>query len=91
MNPATQMILSINAFKPNIHLFNELLLISGMEAIMSEFFNDTTTAFYIMLIVFIADQYDAVCCHTPITKRHWLRYVDAIFFFILPVLICISF
>lgn len=46
-----------------------------MEAIMSEFFNDTTTAFYIILIVWIADQYDAICCITPITKKHWLRYV----------------
>lgn len=41
---------------------------------MSEFFNDTTTAFYIILIVWIADQYDAICCHTNISKRHWLRY-----------------
>lgn len=41
---------------------------------MSEFFNDTSTAFYIILIVWIADQYDAVCCHTSITKRHWLRF-----------------
>lgn len=46
-----------------------------MEAIMSEFFNDTTTAFYIILIVWIADQYDAICCHTPLTKKHWLRFV----------------
>lgn len=45
----------------------------GMEALMSEFFNDTTTAFYIILIVWIADQYDAVCCHTYITKKYWLR------------------
>ena len=29
----------------------------GMEAIMSEFFNDTTTAFYIILIVWVADNY----------------------------------
>ncbi|KZC05570.1 Membralin, partial [Dufourea novaeangliae] len=47
--------------------------VAGMEAIMSEFFNDTTTAFYIILIVWMADQYDAICCHTPISKRHWLR------------------
>ena len=47
----------------------------GMEAIMSEFFNDTTTAFYIILIVWVADQYDAICCHTNISKRHWLRSV----------------
>lgn len=50
-------------------------LFSGMEALMSEFFNDTTTAFYIILIVWLADQYDAICCHTALTKRHWLRYV----------------
>ena len=49
------------------------LSLAGMEAIMSEFFNDTTTAFYIILIVWIADQYDAICCHTNISKRHWLR------------------
>ncbi|XP_058808363.1 membralin-like isoform X2 [Phymastichus coffea] len=58
---------------PAASLLTVILALVGMEAIMSEFFNDTTTAFYIMLIVFIADQYDAVCCHTPITKRHWLR------------------
>ncbi|KAJ8686373.1 hypothetical protein QAD02_022167, partial [Eretmocerus hayati] len=59
---------------PAASLLTVILALVGMEAIMSEFFNDTTTAFYIMLIVFIADQYDAVCCHTPITKRHWLRF-----------------
>ena len=46
----------------------------GMEAIMSEFFEDTTTAFYIILIVWIADQYDAICCHTSITRKYWLRF-----------------
>ena len=45
-----------------------------MEAIMSEFFEDTNTAFYIILIVWVADQYDAICCHTPVTKRYWLRF-----------------
>ncbi|XP_015274405.1 PREDICTED: membralin, partial [Gekko japonicus] len=45
-----------------------------MEAIMSQFFNDTTTAFYIILIVWLADQYDAICCHTNTSKRHWLRF-----------------
>jgi len=50
----------------------------GMEAIMSEFFNDTSTAFYIILIVWLADQYDAICCHTTISKRHWLRWVASL-------------
>ncbi|KAI8036286.1 hypothetical protein M5D96_010879 [Drosophila gunungcola] len=53
---------------------HQIFVFIGMEAIMSEFFNDTTTAFYIILIVWIADQYDAICCHTSITKRHWLRF-----------------
>lgn len=50
---------------------------------MSEFFNDTTTAFYIILIVWIADQYDAICCRTVISKRHWLRYVDGTLYYVL--------
>ncbi|XP_044264044.1 membralin isoform X2 [Tribolium madens] len=53
---------------------HQIFVFIGMEAIMSEFFNDTTTAFYIILIVWMADQYDAICCHTAITKRHWLRF-----------------
>ncbi len=59
-----------------------------MEAIMSEFFNDASTgnvlrtfnsynyyvlAFYIILIVWISDQYDSICCHTPMSKHHWVR------------------
>ena len=41
---------------------------------MSEFFEDTNTAFYIILIVWVADQYDAICCHTSVTRRYWLRF-----------------
>jgi hypothetical protein len=59
---------------PAAPLLTVILALVGMEAIMSEFFNDTTTAFYIILIVWMADQYDAICCHTAITKRHWLRF-----------------
>ncbi|XP_076775652.1 membralin isoform X3 [Arvicanthis niloticus] len=55
-------------------LLTVILALVGMEAIMSEFFNDTTTAFYIILIVWLADQYDAICCHTNTSKRHWLRF-----------------
>ncbi|XP_076440829.1 membralin-like isoform X2 [Babylonia areolata] len=59
---------------PAAPLLTVILALVGMEAIMSEFFNDTTTAFYIILIVWMADQYDAICCHTNISKRHWLRF-----------------
>nr|XP_020669935.1 membralin isoform X1 [Pogona vitticeps] len=59
---------------PAAPLMTVILALVGMEAIMSEFFNDTTTAFYIILIVWLADQYDAICCHTNTSKRHWLRF-----------------
>ncbi|XP_059610028.1 membralin [Phlebotomus argentipes] len=59
---------------PAAPLLTVILALVGMEAIMSEFFNDTTTAFYIILVVWMADQYDAICCHTSLTKRHWLRF-----------------
>lgn len=59
---------------PAAPLLTVILALIGMEAIMSEFFNDATTAFYIILVVWVADQYDAVCCHTSISKRHWLRF-----------------
>lgn len=59
---------------PAAPLLTVILALVGMEAIMSEFFNDTTTAFYIIIIVWMADQYDAICCHTAVTKRHWLRF-----------------
>ncbi|XP_031837179.2 membralin isoform X1 [Nomia melanderi] len=66
--------LNLTVSFPATSLLTVILALVGMEAIMSEFFNDTTTAFYIMLIVWIADQYDAICCRTPISKRHWLRF-----------------
>jgi hypothetical protein len=37
-------------------IFENFVSLTGMEAIMSEFFNDTSTAFYVILIVWIADQ-----------------------------------
>ena len=51
-----------------------ILCSTGMEAIMSEFFNDATTSFYVILIVWVADQFEAICCHTRPSKRYWLRY-----------------
>lgn len=59
---------------PAAPLLTVILALIGMEAIMSEFFNDASTAFYIILIVWISDQYDSICCHTPISKRHWVRF-----------------
>ncbi|KAH7720853.1 membralin isoform 1 [Aphelenchoides avenae] len=59
---------------PIAPLLTVILALVGMEAIMSEIFNDTSTAFYVILLVWMADQYDAICCHSPIGKRYWLRF-----------------
>jgi len=59
---------------PAAPLLTVILALVGMEAIMSEFFEDTTTAFYVILMVWLCDQYDAICCHTPVTRRYWLRF-----------------
>ncbi|CAF1619474.1 unnamed protein product [Rotaria magnacalcarata] len=59
---------------PAAPLLTVILALIGMEAIMSEFFNDASTAFYVILIVWISDQYESICCHTSISKRHWVRF-----------------
>ncbi|XP_046446960.1 membralin-like isoform X4 [Daphnia pulex] len=65
---------NINVTFPVASFFTVILALVGMEAIMAEFFNDSSTAFYVIIFVWVADQYDAVCCHTSVTKRHWLRF-----------------
>ena len=47
---------------------------------MSEYFNDTTTSFYIILIVWAVDQFDTICCHTEISQKYWLRWILLYFF-----------
>jgi len=59
---------------PIAPLFTVILSLVGMETIMSEFFNDTTTSFYIILIVWAVDQFDTICCHTVISQKYWLRF-----------------
>ncbi|XP_074603899.1 membralin [Brevipalpus obovatus] len=65
---------NINFTFPFAPLSMVILALVAMQAVMSEFFNDTTTAFNVMLIVWAADQYDAFCCHTMITRRHWPKF-----------------
>ncbi|XP_055949716.1 membralin-like isoform X2 [Argiope bruennichi] len=59
---------------PAAPLLTVVLALVGMEAIMSEFFNDSVTAFYIIIIVWMADQFDSICCRTAVSKKHWLRW-----------------
>uniref|UniRef100_A0A1I7RPL8 Membralin n=1 Tax=Bursaphelenchus xylophilus TaxID=6326 RepID=A0A1I7RPL8_BURXY len=59
---------------PVAPLLTVILALVGMEAIMSEIFNDTSTAFYVILLVWMADQYDAICCRSTVSRKHWLRF-----------------
>ncbi|XP_057300168.1 membralin-like [Hydractinia symbiolongicarpus] len=59
---------------PIAPLFTVVLSLVGMETIMSEYFNDTTTSFYIILIVWAVDQFDTICCHTVMSQKYWLRF-----------------
>ncbi|EGT54221.1 hypothetical protein CAEBREN_13260 [Caenorhabditis brenneri] len=68
---------------PVAPLITVVLALVGMEAIMAEVFNDTSIAFYVILIVWVADQYDAICCHSTTSKKFWLRffYIYQFFFY----------
>ncbi|KAL3315785.1 hypothetical protein Ciccas_005579 [Cichlidogyrus casuarinus] len=56
---------------PAVPLFTLILALIAVETIMSEFFGDSLTAFYVIMIVSLADHYEAVCCHSPVSKRYW--------------------
>jgi len=53
---------------------SSVLALIGLEDIMSEYFGDSRIAFYVILSVWIADQFHSYCCHTPITKKYWIRF-----------------
>ena len=58
---------------PFAPLLTIVLALVGMEAIMAEFFGDTSTAFYVILIVWAADQFHTMC-RSRLTRRHWPRF-----------------
>ncbi|GFT24219.1 membralin [Trichonephila clavipes] len=51
-----------------------ILALVGMEAVMSDFFHDRSIALHIIVIVWFADLYDAVCCQSALSKRHWYKF-----------------
>lgn len=58
---------------PFAPLLTIVLALVGMEAIMAEFFGDTSTAFYVILIVWASDQFHGMC-QSRLTRRHWPRF-----------------
>jgi len=59
---------------PAAPMLTIILALVGVEEVMTEFFHDSATAFYVILIVWIADQFDAICLHTVISRRYWIRF-----------------
>ncbi|TPP56335.1 Transmembrane protein [Fasciola gigantica] len=51
-----------------------ILALVAIETIMSEFFGDSFTAFYVIFIVSICDHYEAIFCRTAISRRYWPRF-----------------
>ncbi|VDP14064.1 unnamed protein product, partial [Soboliphyme baturini] len=59
---------------PVAPLLTAVLALIGMRAILVEFFNDSSTAVFVMALVWLADQYDSLCCRSSISKRFWPRF-----------------
>uniref|UniRef100_A0A5S6QD02 Membralin n=1 Tax=Trichuris muris TaxID=70415 RepID=A0A5S6QD02_TRIMR len=59
---------------PVAPLISVVLGLVGMEAVMAEFFVDANIAFFVILIVWVADQYDSICCTSSVSRRFWLRF-----------------
>uniref|UniRef100_A0A0N5C9S3 Membralin n=1 Tax=Strongyloides papillosus TaxID=174720 RepID=A0A0N5C9S3_STREA len=66
--------LNVAVNSPVAPLITVILALVGMEAIMSEVFHNTSTAFYVIMIVWAADQFDAIVCRHALSKKYWLRY-----------------
>ncbi|KRZ69592.1 Membralin [Trichinella papuae] len=62
------------AFVQVAPLISVILGLVGMEAVMSEFFNDTNIAFCVILMIWFADQYDFICCTSALSRRYWPRF-----------------
>ena len=59
---------------PAAPMLTIVLALVGMEEIMTEFFHDSTVAFYVILLIWSADQFDVICLHTVVSRRHWVRF-----------------
>lgn len=55
-------------------ILSAVLALLGMELILYEFFSETSLGFYIIIIIWVADQFDNICCTTTTSKRYWVRF-----------------
>ncbi|GIX73352.1 membralin [Caerostris extrusa] len=51
-----------------------VLALVGMEAVMSDFFHDRSIALNVIIIIWFADLYEAVCCQSAVSKKYFYRF-----------------
>ncbi|GIY12994.1 membralin [Caerostris darwini] len=51
-----------------------VLALVGMEAVMSDFFHDRSIALNVIIIIWFADLYQAVCCQSAVSKKYFYRF-----------------
>ena len=65
---------------PIVPLLVIVLAMVGLETVMAEFFQDSPTAFYVIVTIWLADQYYALACHSPASRKWWPRFFVSCFF-----------
>lgn len=55
-------------------MISAILALLGMELILYDFFKNSTLSFFVIVVIWIADQFDNICCNTTVSKRYWVRF-----------------
>lgn len=55
-------------------LFISILISICIQNEIEKYFNNGTTARYLIMIIWCANKYDALLCYSSITKRNWLKF-----------------
>lgn len=57
-----------------VSLVTVMLALIGMETIMYEFFSDSSITFHVIIMVWMADQFDSLVIQSRIGRRHFFRF-----------------
>lgn len=74
MTPATASAAARLLAVPTASLMTIVLALVGLVTWMTEFFNYSTISFHVIFIVWLVDQFDTFCCHSQMTRKHFLRF-----------------
>lgn len=51
-----------------------IFILIGLELVMEEYFGDRITTICVIFIVWAANKFYVICCNSPISKRHWVKF-----------------